>query len=290
MCCVDEARRPRPRASRVIVAEMSVGLEQLVALLVDHLALVVGDVVVLEQLLADVEVARLDLALRVLDRARDPRMLDRLALGHLQALHDRRDAVAGEDAQQRVFERQVEAARARVALAARAAAQLVVDAPRLVALGADDVQAAGRDHLVVQLLPVDAHLFDAPRLLRLRSSVSSACTLLISGSGLPPSTMSVPRPAMLVAMVIIFGRPACATISASRACCFAFSTLCGSFSFLSMPGEQLGVLDRGRADQHRLAALVAVADVVDDRLVLLARGAEDLVHAVLADHRSGASG
>ena len=40
-------------------------LEDLVALLVDHLALVVGDVVVLEQLLADVEVARLDLALRV---------------------------------------------------------------------------------------------------------------------------------------------------------------------------------------------------------------------------------
>jgi ATP phosphoribosyltransferase regulatory subunit HisZ len=41
-----------------------VALEYLVALLVDDLALVVGDVVVLEQLLADVEVARLDLALR----------------------------------------------------------------------------------------------------------------------------------------------------------------------------------------------------------------------------------
>jgi hypothetical protein len=43
---------------------MSLALEQFVALLVDHLALVVGDVVVLEQLLADVEVALLDLALR----------------------------------------------------------------------------------------------------------------------------------------------------------------------------------------------------------------------------------
>ena len=57
-------RRPRPRACSAIVSETSVALEQLVALLVDHLALVVGDVVVLEQLLADVEVARLDLALR----------------------------------------------------------------------------------------------------------------------------------------------------------------------------------------------------------------------------------
>ena len=56
----------------------------------------------------------------------------------MSALH----AVAGEDAHQVVFERQVEAARARVALAAGAAAELVVDAARLVALGAEDVQAA----------------------------------------------------------------------------------------------------------------------------------------------------
>ena len=70
-------------------------------------------------------------------------MLDRLALGHLQHHHDAVDALAGEDAQQRILERQVEARAARIALAAGAAAQLVVDAPRLVALGADDVQAAG---------------------------------------------------------------------------------------------------------------------------------------------------
>ncbi len=47
--------------------------------------------------------------------------------------------------------------------------------------------------------------------------------------------MSVPRPAMLVAMVIIFGRPAWATISASLACCLAFSTWCGSLTFCSRP-------------------------------------------------------
>ncbi|MNC86851.1 hypothetical protein D3C83_25370 [compost metagenome] len=66
------------------------------------------------------------------------------------------------------------------------------------------------------------------------SSAASASTRLISGSGLPPSTISVPRPAMLVAMVTILGRPAWITISASRACCLAFSTLCGSCSFLSI--------------------------------------------------------
>ena len=42
-----------------------------------------------------------------------------------------------------------EARRARVALTAGAAAQLVVDAARLVALGADDVQAAERDDVFV---------------------------------------------------------------------------------------------------------------------------------------------
>ena len=38
--------------------------------------------------------------------------------------------------------------------------------------------------------------------------------------------MSVPRPAMLVAIVIAPGWPASATISASRWWYFAFSTLC----------------------------------------------------------------
>ena len=43
-------------------------------------------------------------------------------------------------------------------------------------------------------------------------------------SELPPSRMSVPRPAMLVAIVTIPNRPACATISASFSWNLAFST------------------------------------------------------------------
>ncbi len=125
------------------------------ALLVDDLALVVGDVVVLEQVLAHVEVVRLDLALRALDLARQHAALDRLAFLHADRAQQGLGALrVAEDAHQVVFERQVEPARARIALAARTAAQLVVDAPRLVALGADDVQAAGGDHLLVPLLPV----------------------------------------------------------------------------------------------------------------------------------------
>jgi hypothetical protein len=65
-----------------------------------------------------------------------------------------RDPLGGEDAHQVVFQRQVEAARARIALAPGATAQLVVDAPGLVPLGADDVQAAGLDDARMALLPI----------------------------------------------------------------------------------------------------------------------------------------
>ena len=84
-------------------------LEDLVPQLVDILALVVRDVVVLEQLLADIEVMRFNLALRALDRARHQRVLDRLTLGHLQPFHDALDALAGKNSQQRIVERQVKA-------------------------------------------------------------------------------------------------------------------------------------------------------------------------------------
>ena len=251
-----------------------VGLEQLVALLVDHLALVVGDVVVLEQVLAHVEVARLDLALRVLDRARDPRMLDRLAVGHLQPLHDRGHAVGREDAQQRILERQVEAARARVALASRAAAQLVVDAARLVALGADDVQPPGGDHLVVQLLPVEAHLLDRASSRAVASSVSSAMHPVDLGLGIA-AEHDVGAAARHVGGDGDHLRPAGLHHDLRLArVLLRVQHVVRQLLLLEHPGEQLGVLDRGRADQHRLAALVAVLDVVDDRLVLLARGAD----------------
>ena len=76
---------------------------------VDDLALLVEDVVVLEEVLADVEVVRLDLLLRVADGARDEAVLDRHALLHAEPLHQALHAVGAEDAQQVVLEREVEA-------------------------------------------------------------------------------------------------------------------------------------------------------------------------------------
>ena len=54
-------------------------------------------------------------------------------------------------------------------------------------------------------------------------------------SALPPSMMSVPRPAMLVATVTAPNLPAWATISASFSWNLAFNTLCLMPFFLSMP-------------------------------------------------------
>src|SRR5690606_2349250 len=131
------------------------GVHQLSALLVDDLALVVRDIVVLEELLTNIEVVRLDLTLRPLDLARQHLALDRLAGLHAGAGQEPLGALRiPEDPHQVVFHRQIEAARARVALTAGSAAKLVVDASGLVPLCADDVQTAFGEHLLVASLPL----------------------------------------------------------------------------------------------------------------------------------------
>src|SRR6185312_14343930 len=101
--------------------------------------------VVLEQVFSDREVLGLYLLLRALDRLGHHRVLDGNAFFHAEPLHQPRDAIRAEDAHQIVFEREIEARRAGIALTAGAAAQLVIDAARLVALGRDDVQPADPD-------------------------------------------------------------------------------------------------------------------------------------------------
>src|SRR5204862_4839565 len=97
--------------------------------------------------LAGDEVLLLDLLLGVLDLVREDLRLHRLVVRQLEALHDVVDPVAGEEPHEIILAGEVEARLAGVALAAGAAAKLVVDAPRLMALGAEDVEAAGPAHL-----------------------------------------------------------------------------------------------------------------------------------------------
>ena len=122
------------------------------------------------------------------------------------------ELVGAEDAHQVVFQRQEELGVAGIALAAGAAAQLVVDAPALVPLGAEHEEAAGGERLLLQPrdLLADLGRFGASRSRPVRRCRSSSC--LMRMSALPPSWMSVPRPAMLVAMVIAPGTPAWETM------------------------------------------------------------------------------
>ena len=116
---------------------------------VDRLALLVHHVVVLKQVFARLKVLRLDGLLRVLDAAGNQPRLDRHSFGHPEAVHQSLDALAAEDAQQVVLQRKEEARRPRVTLAPGAPAELIIDAPGLVPLSSQNVQATLRDHFVV---------------------------------------------------------------------------------------------------------------------------------------------
>ena len=81
-------------------------IEQLVALFVNRFALIVRRIVEFEQMFADVEVVRFDLALRLLDDARDHAVFERLVLLHAEQLHPARHPIRREDAHQAIFQRQ----------------------------------------------------------------------------------------------------------------------------------------------------------------------------------------
>src|SRR6266566_1339460 len=135
------------RIDDLLLGEMDLALENLAAQRVHAFTLLVHDIVVLEEVFPDGEVLRLDLLLGALDGARHHPMLDGDAFLHPETLHETGDPFGPENAHQVVFEREIEARGPRVALPARPAPQLVVDAACLVALRAEDVQASELDHL-----------------------------------------------------------------------------------------------------------------------------------------------
>ena len=134
-------------------------LEDLVAARVDDLALLVHHLVVLEDVLADLAVALLDGVLGPLDGLRDHLRLDGHLVGEGLAHHPAHGA-GGEEAHQLVVEAQVEPALARIALTARPTPELVVDAPALVALGAEHVEPAQLADLVAVGLALRPELLE----------------------------------------------------------------------------------------------------------------------------------
>ena len=95
----------------------------------------VDDVVVFNEVFADVEVVSLSFDLGIFDGFADGFALDGGVVFH-SPVHKALDGVAPEAAEQVVVKGDVEAGFAGITLPAGAAAELVVDAARLVAFGA----------------------------------------------------------------------------------------------------------------------------------------------------------
>jgi hypothetical protein len=194
------------------------------------------------------------------------------------------EPVGPEDAHQVVFEAEEEGGPPRVALPARAAAQLVVDAAAFVAFGGEHVKTARVLHL---LFVVGMFGLDRARIAWWSPSGSAAMASMILNSTLPPSLMSVPRPAMFVAMVIAPSLPASATICASCSCWRAFRTL-----WVSPAWAEAGSISTCRSTWCRPAPVARVhgapPDGLDDGVVFLPAGAIDLI--ILVDPRDGPVG
>src|SRR4051794_15128630 len=257
--------------------------EDVAAKLVDRLALLVHHVVVFEEVLADLEIPSLDLGLGALDRLADHAVLDRLPLFHAEAAHDPLDAVGAEDPHEVVFEREIETGGAGVPLATGAAAELVVDAPRLVPLGAQDVQAAEVEHL---LALAGAGLLIARQRLLVRLGLGLRIGL---GAGQPLGVAAEHDVGAAAGHVGGDGdRPLAAGLGHDRSLALV---VLGVEHHVRHPrraveqlGEHLALLDRHRAHQHRLPPLLRLADLLDHRVPLLLGGAVDEVRAVVADH------
>ena len=102
---------------------------QLAAQTVNRLALLIHDVVILEQVFARFKVSPFYRLLRRLNAFGNHLRLDGNTFLHPQTLHQCLDLVTGKDAHQVVFERKEKARRARVSLAPGTTAELIINPP-----------------------------------------------------------------------------------------------------------------------------------------------------------------
>ena len=295
-------------------------VQHLVALAVDDLTLLVHDVVVLQDILADLEVAALEFLLGRLDGTGDHPVLDGGVLVDAQRAHQALHAVAAEQTHQVVLEAQVEAGCTGVALTACTAAQLVVDAAALVALGTNDKQTACGTHLLglrlsqglvlgIQLIETLADCQNVG-VAGLAVAVGLDEQLFHSGG---QGLFGLFRVQQFLAEVLfphlglchILGVAAQHNIS-TTACHIGgdgdralLAGLCDDLSLslvvlgvqhieiagilLQHLGESLALLDADRTHQNRLTILMALHDLLDDRVVLAVDGLVDGVRVVLAD-------
>ncbi|MBG9885217.1 hypothetical protein ABE10_01165, partial [Bacillus toyonensis] len=237
-------------------------------------------------------VARLDLALGAADRAGDQAGLDRLIVREVGAGQDRLGRAGLEQAHEVVGEAEVETALPRVTLTTGAAAQLIVDAARLVALGAEHVESSGLGDLGAFLGDLRLHrlIGVVPRglvLLRRLDRIETLRLELLHGEEL---RVASEHDVGASAGHVRGDRDSAETSGASDDLRLArmvlrVQDLMPDALLGEETGEVLALLDAHGADQDRLPVRVALGDVLDDlgelrRLVLVHE-----VGVVLADHR-----
>ena len=256
---------------------------------IDGLALLVHHVVVLEHVLAGFEMLGLDGLLRCFDALGDQAGFDRHVLLHAELEHERLHAVPAENPHQVVLQGEVEARLARIALPPGPTAQLVVDAARLVPLGAEHVEAAKLDHLVV--LGVGLHTIFRERLLPHIPVVG-----MVRGDALPPQVLASQELGIAAQQDVgaatgHVGRNGDGTLATRLSDDPSFALVVLGVEHLvrhSPPlehaGEQLGLLNGDRADQHGLAELLAFLDVRNGVAPLLLHRAVDDVVVLGPDH------
>ena len=211
-------------------------------------ALLVHHIIVFERAFADREMLLLDAALGGFDGAVEPLVLHHLALFHAEPFHDTGDALGTEQTHELIFKRNEELRRARVALTRAAAAQLAVDTARFMALGADDMKTA--------------EFFDAFAQLDV-----GAAPRHVGGDRHRPA-LTGERDDFSFARVV-----------------FGVEHFMRNARHFQHPGKDFRGVHRYRAQKDRLPFGVALGDIGDDRLELLALSAVDLVVLVDAVHR-----
>ena len=202
---------------------------------------------------ADLEVLTFDDALGPRDLAADNRVIERRRLPrrHEARRHEGVDAVAHE---QVVFEAYEEPRLPGVALSAGAASQLQIDAATLVAIRADDVEAAERDDGVVLhgARPAQPDIGPPPRHV---------------GGDRDRTSRARPRHDARFRRVVL-----------------RVQHLAGHAGRPEPDGQPLRLFDRERPDEHRPPERMGEPDFVDDRLILRLPMREERVRLVDPNH------
>ena len=222
-------------------------VEHLVALPVDHIALPIDHVVVVDQMLANVEVVGLHLQLRLLQRLAHHPRFERCAVLQPRPLQHPRQPVGREALHHPVLERDVETRRTGIPLPPRTTAQLIIDPPRLVPLRADHRQPARLRHARAELdvgappshVRRDRH---RPRLARPRDDLRLPLVLLRVEHLVPNAPLA------------------------------------------QHLREPLRSLHRRRAHQHRTPQLLQIPDLLDHRVELRLLRAEHEIRLIVPHH------